>query len=162
MCRQRLPQLWQQPLPISRPRRPALLKLHNVPPNVPIGLRLNGSFPASTDSRSICTNLSDSVKFAGFTSQASFNCFAVHPSALQNSGNRSFGTKVCLLLFMVFPARIAQRSQILNLELAIAFVVVAHVDAFHVQRAVVDLVGQGAFEQVFDLQVFHHATLHGG
>ena len=35
----------------------------------------------------------------------------------------------------------AQRSQILNLVFAIAFVVVANVDAFHVQLPIVDFVG---------------------
>jgi hypothetical protein len=41
--------------------------------------------------------------------------------------------------------------QVLDLVFTVAFVVVAHVYAFHVQLAVEDLVGQDAFEQVFDL-----------
>ena len=39
--RQLLGQQWQQPLAINRPRRAALLKLHNVVAYLPAGLYLN-------------------------------------------------------------------------------------------------------------------------
>ena len=52
------------------------------------------------------------------------------------------------------PLHTPPRLQILNPIFTIAFVVIAHVDAFHVQRTVVDLIGQGAFEKVFDFQIF--------
>ena len=38
------------------------------------------------------------------------------------------------------------RLQLLCLEFAIAFVIIAHINALHEQGAVVDLVGQGLFE----------------
>lgn len=39
-----LPQLRQQTLPVSRPLRPALLELHNVPPYMPVSLHLDGVY----------------------------------------------------------------------------------------------------------------------
>jgi hypothetical protein len=51
--------------------------------------------------------------------------------------------------------------QILGFELAIALKVVAHINAFHVQRAVVNMVGQRLVQQGFDFKVFHHTALHG-
>ena len=62
---------------------------------------------------------------------------------------------------MLWPGVMGIGSQVFNFVFAIAFVVVTHVNAFHVKRAVVDLVSQGTFEQVFDFQVFDHAALHG-
>jgi hypothetical protein len=41
LCCQRLPQLRQQTLPIGRTLRSALLKLDNVPPDMPVGLHLS-------------------------------------------------------------------------------------------------------------------------
>ena len=60
----------------------------------------------------------------------------------------------------LFLVLLGHGLQILDAIFAIAFVVIAHVDAFHIQLAVVDFIGQGIFEQVFDFQIFDDAALH--
>ena len=78
--------------------------------------------------------------------------------------NLYFETLGLILLEVLLSAKSMCTSflaQIFRLEGRIPLIVVAVVDAFHVDLAAIDLVGQSRFQQNLDLHVLDGAALHG-